>query len=231
MSKSKSESRVLDVFGPNLVIESNGPVGLGGGISYQLYSVTDKGMKYQQALHASGLSTIDADGTLEIQTGRKNNKDAISYMAMAHNGDMCMTAENGWIRIFGQNIVLEAANEILLQGKTVTLGNFDGSTEKTVILGGEIAIGSEETKIVEVVGSKRITRQSGNIFLKHPIGQLGVFAGVAQAAFVGPFQASITRPVEFRGGIGKPVGLDKVITGAADAVTKNKFDFDTLGGG
>ena len=231
MSKSKSESRVLDVFGPNLVIESNGPVGLGGGISYQLYSVTDKGMKYQQALHASGLSTIDADGTLEIQTGRKNNKDAISYMAMAHNGDMCMTAENGWIRIFGKNIVLEAANEILLQGKTVTLGNFDGSTEKTVILGGEIAIGSEETKIVEVVGSKRITRQSGNIFLKHPIGQLGVFAGVAQAAFVGPFQASITRPVEFRGGIGKPVGLDKVITGAADAVTKNKFDFDTLGGG
>ena len=58
-----SESRVLDVFGPNLVIESNGPVGLGGPIAYQLYAVTDKKMKYQQALHASGLATIDADGT------------------------------------------------------------------------------------------------------------------------------------------------------------------------
>lgn len=231
MSESKSESRVLDVFGPNLVIESNGPVGLGGGIAYQLYSVTDKGMKYQQALHASGLSTIDADGTLEIQTGRKNNKDAISYMAMAHNGDMCMTAENGWIRLFGKNIVLEAANELVLQGAKVTIGNVDNTTQETRILGQEISIGSEETRIVKVVGSKRITRQSGHIFLKHPLGQLGVFAGVAQAAFVGPFQASITRPIEFRGGIGKPVGLDKVITGAADAVTKNKFDFDTLGGG
>ena len=72
---SKSESRVLDVFGPNLVIESNGPVGLGGPIAYQLYSVTDKGIKYKQALHASGLSTIEADGTLEIQTGFKNKKN------------------------------------------------------------------------------------------------------------------------------------------------------------
>ena len=100
-----SESRVLDVFGPNLVIESNGPVGLGGPIAYQLYAVTDKKMKYQQALHASGLATIDADGTLEIQAGRKNNKDAVSYMAMVHKGDMCMTAENGWIRLYGKNIV------------------------------------------------------------------------------------------------------------------------------
>ena len=53
---------------------------------------------------------------------------------------------------------------------------------------------------MQVVGSKRITRESGNIFLKHPLGQLGVFAGVAQAAFVGPSQASLTRLGEFRGG-------------------------------
>ena len=39
-----SESRVLDSFGPNLVIESNGNVGVGGQIAYQLYSVTDKGV-------------------------------------------------------------------------------------------------------------------------------------------------------------------------------------------
>ena len=79
MSNSKSESRVLDVFGPNLVIETNGPVGVAGPVAYQLYSVTDKGMKYQQALHGSGLATIEADGTLEIQTGFKNKSGAISY--------------------------------------------------------------------------------------------------------------------------------------------------------
>ena len=157
-------------------------------------------MKYQQALHASGLATIDADGTLEIQAGRKNKKDAISYMAMVHKGDMCMTAENGWVRIYGKNIVLEAANELVLQGAKVTVGNVDNTTQETRILGQEISIGSNETRIVEVVGSKRITRQSSSIFLKHPTGQFSVFAGVAQAAFLGPLQKSRTKLGEFKGG-------------------------------
>ena len=133
-----NESRVLDVFGPNLVIESNGPVGVAGPLAYQLYSVTDKGAKWQQALHGSGLSSMEASHTLEIQTGSKNKQGQISYMAMAHNGDMCMTTENGWIRIHGQNIVLDASNEILLQGAKVTLGNAKGTTEQTEILGEKI---------------------------------------------------------------------------------------------
>ena len=167
MSKSKSEARVLDVFGPNLVIETNGPVGLGGPVAYQLYAVNDKGAKWQQALHGSGLASMEADHTLEIQTGKKNKKEHISYMAMAHNGDMCMTAENGWIRIQGSNIVLNADNEILLQGKRVTLGNADGSTTQTEILGNKIVInGAQE---VFVVGSQKISKSGKGLFLKSSI--------------------------------------------------------------
>ena len=167
MSKSKSEARVLDVFGPNLVIETNGPVGLGGPIAYQLYAVNDKGAKWQQALHGSGLASMEADHTLEIQTGKKNKKQSISYMAMAHNGDMCMTAENGWVRIQASNIVLNADNEILLQGKRVTLGNADGSTSQTEILGSKIVInGSQE---VFVVGSQKISRSDKGLYLKSSI--------------------------------------------------------------
>ena len=196
---SKSESRVLDVFGPNLVIESNGPVGFGGPIAYQLYSVTDKGMKYQQALHASGLATIEADGTLEIQTGKKNKKDSISYMAMAHKGDMCMTAEDGWIRIFGKNIVLEAADKLVLQGDKVVLGN---KASETFLLGKKIEIGDKkETDTIVIIKSKRITREGGNIFLKSRIGNLPTIAGVAQAAFLGGNRKiALTRIGEFRKG-------------------------------
>jgi len=187
MSNSKSESRVLDVFGPNLLIETNGPVGVAGPVAYQLYSVTDKGMKYQQALHGSGLATIEADGTLEIQTGFKNKSGAISYMAMAHKGDMCMTAEDGWIRLYGQNIVLEAANELVLEGAKITLGNVDQTTDTTQILGRRIELGDSKkggTSEIVVVRSKRITRQGGNIFLKSPLGNMTTIAGIAQAAFI-----------------------------------------------
>tara|TARA_B100000131_G_scaffold322820_1_gene378232 strand:- start:252 stop:845 length:594 start_codon:yes stop_codon:yes gene_type:complete len=184
---SKSESRVLDVFGPNFLIETNGPVGVAGPVVYQLYAVTDKKLKYQQALHGSGLATIEADGTLEIQTGFKNKSESISYLAMAHNGDMCMTAENGWVRIYGKNIVLEASNELVLQGDKVKLGN---KASQTFLLGETIEIGDDTTSTVVVKGSKRITRQSSNIFLKSRIGNLTTIAGVAQAAFVnGPLAA------------------------------------------
>tara|TARA_R100000278_G_scaffold5132_1_gene8142 strand:+ start:171 stop:755 length:585 start_codon:yes stop_codon:yes gene_type:complete len=162
-----SDSRVLDVFGPNLVIESNGPVGLGGPIAYQLYATTDKGAKWQQALHASGLSSMEASHTLEIQTGKENKKGSISYMAMAHKGDMCMTASNGWIRIYGKNIALEATNELLLQGKRVILGNANGTTEQTQILGSQIAINGAQEVII--VGSQKISKSNKGLLLKSSV--------------------------------------------------------------
>ena len=54
-NSQNTESRVVDVFGPNFFIETNGAVGVAGQLKYQLYSVTDGGVKYQQALYGNGL--------------------------------------------------------------------------------------------------------------------------------------------------------------------------------
>ena len=117
-----NEARVLDSFGPNLVIETNGPVGVGGGFAYQLYSINKKGATWQQALHESGLATMESSNGLEIQTGKKNKKGDLSFLAMAHHGDVCLNSNSGWVRIKGKNIVLDATNELLLQGKHIILG-------------------------------------------------------------------------------------------------------------
>ena len=159
-----NEARVLDSFGPNLVIETNGPVGVGGVLAYQLYAVTDKGAKWQQALHGNGLSTMESTHGLEIQTGKKNKKGDVSFVAMAHHGDVCLNSNSGWIRIKGKNIVLDATNELLLQGKHIILGNADKTTSDVQIIGRKIEInGSKEVKIT---GASKITKDSGNIFLK-----------------------------------------------------------------
>jgi len=162
-----NESRVLDSFGPNLVIETNGPVGVGGPIAYQIVSLTDKGAKWQQALHGSGLSSMEASHTLEIQTGAKNKKGQVSYMAMAHNGDMCMTTENGWIRIKGRNIVLDASNQILLQGRRVIVGNANRTTSETQIFGRKVVINADSE--VVVMRSKKISKKGGHLFLKDSV--------------------------------------------------------------
>jgi len=199
MSKSKSESRVLDVFGPNFLIETNGPVGLGGALTYQMYAVTNKGLKWQQALHGNGLATMEADKTLEIQTGRKNKEGEISYMLMSHNGDLAMTTENGWVRIHGQNIVIDASNELLLQGANVILGNANGTTQTMQLISDEMVLNAK--KEIKVKNSNKISRDSGNILLKSSHGNRFSMFGV-QAAFIPRFTKSRLRPGEFFGGMG-----------------------------
>ena len=197
MSKG-NDARVLDVFGPNLLIETNGPVGVGGGVAYQIYSVNDKDYKWQQALHQSGLATMEADGSLEIQTGRKNKEGDVSYVAMAHNGDMAMTAENGWVRIYGRNIVLQAADELHLQGNTVKVGN---KANETLILGRRIELGDEEqTKEVVVPKGNRISRENGNIFFKATKTGLSGLGGVAIVSFIVSNTQSLLKPGEFKRG-------------------------------
>ena len=197
MSKG-NEARVLDVFGPNLLIETNGPVGVGGGVAYQIYSVNDKDYKWQQALHQSGLATMEADGSLEIQTGSKNKEGDVSYVAMAHNGDMAMTAENGWVRIYGRNIVLQAADELHLQGNTVKVGN---KANETLILGRRIELGDEEqTKEVVVPKGNRISRENGNIFLKASKTGLSGVGGLAIVSFIVSNTQSLLKPGEFKRG-------------------------------
>ena len=198
MSKG-NDARVLDVFGPNLLIETNGPVGLGGGAAYQIYSVNDKDYKWQQALHQSGLATMEADGSLEIQTGSKNKEGDVSYVAMAHNGDMAITAENGWVRIYGRNIVLQAADELHLQGNTVKIGN---KANETLILGRRIELGdAKQTKEVVVPQGRRITRESGNIFLKASKCGLSGIGGMAIASFITSNRQARTKAFENRLGL------------------------------
>ena len=159
-----NEARVLDSFGPNLVIETNGPVGVGGVLAYQLYATTDKGAKWQQALHGNGLSTMEASHTLEIQTGKKNKSGRVSFIAMAHHGDVCLNANSGWVRIKGKNIVIDATNQLLLQGKHVMIGNADKTTSDVQLLSRKIEINA--SKEVKVTGGSRISKDSKNLFLK-----------------------------------------------------------------
>ena len=159
-----NEARVLDSFGPNLVIETNGPVGVGGGFAYQLYAKNKKGATWQQALHESGLATMEASDRLEIQTGKKNKSGNVSFIAMAHHGDVCLNSNSGWIRIKGKNIVLDATNELILQGKHVTIGNADKTTSDVQLLSRKIEINA--SKEVKITGGSRISKDSKNLFLK-----------------------------------------------------------------
>ena len=47
---------------------------------------------------------MEASHTLEIQTGKENKGARVSFIAMAHNGHVCLNAVNGMVRIKGRNM-------------------------------------------------------------------------------------------------------------------------------
>ena len=141
-NSQNSESRVLDVFGPNFFIETNGAVGVGGQLKYQLYSVTNDGVVYQQALYDSGLSAIRAEKTLEIQTGIKNKANDVSFTLMSHNGDVAVNADNGMVRIKGRNICIDATNQLTLQANKIQLGHVQpGKTQDFQVTSTRVDLG------------------------------------------------------------------------------------------
>ena len=182
---ASNESRVLDVFGPNFLIETNGAVGVAGQLKYQLYAVTDGGVKYQQALYGNGLSTIDADGTLEIMAGAKIKPGRVSFIAAALQGDAAINAEKGWVRIKGQNIVIDATNQLVLQANKIQIGHVQpGKTQDFQVTSTRVDLGRPKRgnmcKILKTCGANLSFAKSLS-----PLGGLSV-GGVIGGAVGGP---------------------------------------------
>ena len=186
-NSQNSESRVLDVFGPNFFIETNGAVGVGGQLKYQLYSVTNDGVVYQQALYDSGLSAIRAEKTLEIQTGIKNKANDVSFTLMSHNGDVAVNADNGMVRIKGRNICIDATNQLTLQANKIQLGHVQpGKTQDFQVTSTRVDLGKPKRgnmcKVLKTCATtlsfaKSLTRFSGGGITNIAVSALGGAAG------------------------------------------------------
>ena len=186
-NSQNSESRVVDVFGPNFFIETNGAVGVAGQLKYQLYSVTGNGDVYQQALYENGLSAIRSDKTLEIQTGIKNKANDVSFALMSHHGDVAINADNGMVRIKGRNICIDATNQLTLQANKIQIGHVQpGKTQDFQVTSTRVDLGKPKRgnmcKVLKTCATtlsfaKSLTPFSGGGITNIAVSALGGAAG------------------------------------------------------
>tara|TARA_B100000424_G_scaffold197974_1_gene155124 strand:- start:458 stop:1105 length:648 start_codon:yes stop_codon:yes gene_type:complete len=193
-NSQNSESRVLDVFGPNFLIETNGAVGVAGQLKYQMYSVTDDGVVYQQALYGSGLASINAEKTLEIQTGLKNKARDISFTLMTHHGDVAVNADNGMIRLKGRNIVIDATNQLSLQANKIQIGHVQpGKTQDFQVTSTRVDLGRPKRgnmcKVLKTCATTLSFAKSLTPFTSGGIG--GIAGGLVGGAVGGPVGSQI----------------------------------------
>jgi len=168
------EARCIDVFGPNLFFETGGSqVGVAGKTAYTLQAQNDSGVKYNQGLYESGLSRVYAEKTLQVECGVKNKSGDVSYELVAHKGDLAMNADKGFIRIKGQQIVLEAADELVLQSNKIRIGYAEeGRTQTIDIIGSEVEVTTTGGNLGDLLGTSNIFQAFAGSYVTDKLGDI-----------------------------------------------------------
>lgn len=191
MAESGSqENRTIDLFGPQFLIETGSrAVGVGGQNVFNISSINDDGVRYTQSLTQTGLSKINAEGILQIESGiKQHSTEGVAFFACAHNGDMALSANKGWVRIKGRNIVLDATNKVVIKGQDIQIGNpVMHATERIALTATEIDAGDPlRGNIADLLNSSSIKKVGLALLGQHPYMRLA--SGISKgAAFVKGF--------------------------------------------
>ena len=110
-------------FGPGLYIETDNPTeGVGGKDAFRLFSSTNKGEKFTLGMKGDGKVQVNADVSIEMVAGAKNNPKGTDILIHSRNGTIDIAVnKNGAVRIRGDNIQLNASNLIKLSSREIRM--------------------------------------------------------------------------------------------------------------
>ena len=165
MSESQ-ERRIVVNRGPNYREEINNPQPGGYGPEvHKVMSITDEGEVFVHSLSQDGTVRIVVDKTMEVTAGNDNEVGQVDIVVNALNGDVCITAVSGQVRIKGRDIVLDATRDLTLKaGRNVSLQG----KAKVDIDGNKVQATGKAGNIIQAMG-ETFTQ---NVFKGSKIGKL-----------------------------------------------------------
>lgn len=121
--------RQLISFNSNFRIDTANPqMGISGSDVYKIYGVTDDGSNQSHiSLSSSGVMSIHNDKKFEIVAGEKSGEKEDVILITTKNGNLCITADDGILRIRAENIMIEADEDIQMKaGRNIDLNSGSG---------------------------------------------------------------------------------------------------------
>ena len=115
--------RFIKSFGPGLFLETGNPeIGDGGETAFRLFSSTKKGDKFNLGMDENGKVSMNADVNIEMDAGAKNNPKGTDILIHSRNGTIDIAVnKNGAVRIRGDNVTLQASNQIKLSSRSIRM--------------------------------------------------------------------------------------------------------------
>ena len=119
--------RFLKSFGPRFRIDVANPImGFGGSDVVRMYGNTKKGDKFSFGMNESGTVELNADQRIDIIAGAKNDSRSTDIVIHSRSGTIDINvAQNGKVRIRGNNIELDAAESITFNARSIRMEGAD----------------------------------------------------------------------------------------------------------
>ena len=125
--KQNWNERFLKSFGPRFRIDVANPIMGGGGSDvFRMYSNTKKGDKFSFGMNESGTVELNADQRIDIIAGAKNDSRSTDIVIHSRSGTIDINvAQNGKVKIRGNNIELDAAESITFNARSIRMEGAD----------------------------------------------------------------------------------------------------------
>ena len=125
--KQNWNERFLKSFGPRFRIDVCNPVmGSGGSDVCRMYGNTKKGDKFSFGMNESGTVELNADQRIDIIAGAKNDSRSTDIVIHSRSGTIDINvAQNGKVKIRGNNIELDAAESITFNARSIRMEGAD----------------------------------------------------------------------------------------------------------
>ena len=125
--KQNWNERFLKSFGPRFRIDVCNPImGSGGSDVCRMYGNTKKGDKFSFGMNESGTVELNADQRIDIIAGAKNDSRSTDIVIHSRSGTIDINvAQNGKVKIRGNNIELDAAESITFNARSIRMEGAD----------------------------------------------------------------------------------------------------------
>ena len=151
--------RQLISFNSNFRIDAGNPqMGETGTDVYKIYGVNNDGSNQSSiSLSSSGFMSIYNDNVLQICAGEKiQGKNNESVVIIGRNGNVSISADDGIVRIKGENIMFEADEDIQFKaGRNVDINSGSG---RILLQGNKIDYDAPTGNLIDDLG-KGFTQQ------------------------------------------------------------------------
>ena len=129
---ANQEGQVCDSLGPKYIASTGNTIqGVGGAEAASIKMTNDSGERVTFKHLESGLTRLESEGMLEVTVGEKSSEGP-SIILHTPNGDLDISVRDGFIALKGTNIVLDAADSIVMKASKIQIGD-EKQTQQIVL--------------------------------------------------------------------------------------------------